>query len=175
MSKFTFILGGARSGKSSHAVKLAKAQNRKVTFIATCVNYDKEMRERIELHKKSRPAHWNIVEEGRDTGLILNKLKNRDELVLIDCLGLLVSNLLAENLKDSEILKGLRTFAEGIAGSEAPAIVVSNQVGSGIVPGNALARRFRDILGGANQVMAEQADEVIVMHAGLPLKIKEGE
>ena len=174
MTKFIFILGGARSGKSHYAIKLAKGLSRKVAYIATCTHLDKEMKERIKLHKNSRPRHWKVVEEGKEISSTLNKLKNRYDIVIIDCLGLFVSNLLSENLKDSQILIVLRNLAQCISKSEDLTILVSNEVGSGIVPENPLARRFRDLLGLANQTMAKNADEVIFMQSGIPIMIKGG-
>ena len=175
MRKFIFILGGARSGKSRYATKLAKDLSRKVAYIATCTNPDGEMKKRIKLHRDSRPRHWKVVEEGKDINSVLGKLKNKYKVVIIDCLGLLVSNLLAQGPKDNKILKSLKALAQCISKSKAVIIVVSNEVGSGIVPDNLLARRFRDLLGLANQMMAKGADEVIFMQSGIPLEIKGGQ
>jgi len=172
MAKFIFILGGARSGKSNYALSLAKKISRKVAYIATCTSPDQEMGERIKLHQKSRPKNWKTVEASNDIDIVLNKLKNKYEVIIIDCLALLVSNLLAEGLKDTKILKNLKTLAQCASEAKATVFVVSNEVGSGIVPGNALARKFRDLLGLSNQLMAKKADEVILMHSGIALKIK---
>lgn len=170
---FIFIIGGVRSGKSRYAVKLAKGLNLCTAYIATCVHPDQEMKARIKQHKNSRPASWTIFEEGQDIPVLLNKLKGRYKVVVIDCLGLLVSNLLAENLTDAAILRKLKRLARGLSQRPATVILVSNEVGGGIVPDNPLARRFRDLVGLANQILAEQADEVILMQAGIPMKIKE--
>ena len=94
MKKFVFILGGARSGKSSYAVERAKKLKKKVVFIATATSPDREMKEKIKLHKAARPRQWKLIEEGKDVSSILSKLNGRYEVVLIDCLGLLISNLL---------------------------------------------------------------------------------
>lgn len=174
MGKIIFILGGVRSGKSSYAIELAKNLKDKTAFIATCVLPDSEMRKRIKVHKKSRPRHWKVVEEGRDIGSCLANLKNEYETILVDCLGLWISNLLAENLTDKKIEREIKNFAKFISRLKANIILVSNEVGSGIVPDNLLARRFRDLLGLANQIMAKKADEVIFMQAGIPLIIKKG-
>lgn len=165
-------MGGARSGKSRYAVELAKGLSHKVGYIATCANPDREMKERIRLHKGSRPRYWRVEEEGKNIGKAFDKLKNKCEVVVIDCLGLLVSNLSAEGLKDNKILKSLKALAQYISKSRAATILVSNEVGDGIVPENPLARRFRDLLGLANQIMAKGADEVILMHSGIPIRIK---
>lgn len=175
MRKFIFILGGARSGKSRYATKLAKGLSRKVAYIATCTNPDGEMKKRIKLHRDSRPRHWKVVEEGKDISSALSKLRNKYNVIIIDCLGLFVSNLLSQDLTDSEILKALRKLTRCISQSKAVTILVSNEVGGGIVPDNLLARRFRDLLGLANQMMAKGADEVIFMQSGIPLEIKGGQ
>lgn len=172
MKKFIFILGGARSGKSRYAVELAKKISKEVAYIATYTMSDEEMKKRIKLHRNSRPDHWKIIEEGKDIKSIFAKLKDRYKVLIIDCLGLLVSNLLMEDFKDSQIQKILKELAHVISKAKFTTILVSNEVGCGIVPDNPLARRFRDIVGFANQMMAERADEVIFMEAGIPIKIK---
>jgi len=174
MKRFIFILGGARSGKSSYAVELAASSWKKIAFIATCSPLDGEMKKRISLHKKSRPRNWKLVEEGIKIDSALLKLGNKYEAALIDCMGLFVSNLMTEGLKDNEIEKRIKSFVRAILKVKLNVIVVSNEVGYGIVPDNALARRFRDLLGTANQMMAKKADEVIFMQAGIPVKIKGG-
>ena len=173
MKKLIFILGGAKSGKSSYAVELAKKLKKKVVFIATASSSDKEMKKKIELHKISRPQQWKLIEEGKDIGPILSTLKDKYEVVLIDCLGLLVSNLLADNLKDEEIERKIKKLVNTILKINLTTIIVSNEVGSGIVPMNPLARRFRDLLGLSNQMIAKKADKVIFMQAGIPVIIKD--
>jgi len=172
MKKFIFILGGARSGKSRYAVELAKKISKEVAYIATCTMSDEEMKKRIKLHKNSRPDHWKIIEEGKDIKSIFAKLKDRYEVLIIDCLGLFVSNLLMEDFKDSQIQKILKELVHVVCKAKFTTILVSNEVGCGIVPDNLLARRFRDIVGFVNQMIAERADEVIFMEAGIPIKIK---
>ncbi len=172
MAKIIFILGGARSGKSSYAVELAKKSRKRTAFIATCVLSDSEMRKRIKVHRKSRPRSWKVVEEGRDIGPCLANLKNEYGTILVDCLGLWISNLLAENLTDKKIEKEIKNLAKFIFRLKTNIVLVSNEAGSGIVPDNLLARRFRDLLGLTNQIMAKKADEVIFMQAGIPITIK---
>ena len=174
MRKFIFILGGARSGKSRYAVELAKKLKKKVAFIATATSPDREMKKRIKLHKISRPRQWKLIEEGKDISSILSKLKGKYELILIDCLGLLISNLLASNSEDKEIERIIKRLINNILKVKITTILVSNEVGSGIVPDNPLARRFRDILGLANQMMAKKADDVIFIQSGIPIRIKGG-
>ena len=175
MKKLILILGGARSGKSSYAVEMAKEFKKKVVFIATAACCDEEMAKRIALHKNSRPKQWGLIEEGKDVASILPGLKDKYEVVLIDCLGLLVSNLLADDLTDEEIEKRIKKLVEAIEKINVTTIIVSNEVGSGIVPMNALARRFRDLLGLSNQMIAKKADEVVFMRAGIPVIIKDGQ
>lgn len=172
MARFIFILGGARSGKSSYAVKLAETLSRSVVYIATCVRPDKEMEQRIKRHKKSRPSYWQVIEEGRDVCASLNNIKRRYDVVIIDCLGLLVTNLLLEKRSDAQIISALQRIIQCISRHTATALVVSNDVGSGIIPDNLLGRRFRDLLGTANQMFARKADQVVWMQAGVPVKIK---
>ncbi len=174
MKKFVFILGGARSGKSSYAVERAKKLKKKVVFIATATSPDREMKEKIKLHKAARPRQWKLIEEGKDVSSILSKLNGRYEVILIDCLGLLIANLLESNLKDREIERRIEKLINTIVRINPTTILVSNEVGSGIVPVKPLARRFRDILGLANQMMASKADEVIFMQSGIPVMLKGG-
>jgi adenosylcobinamide kinase/adenosylcobinamide-phosphate guanylyltransferase len=175
--KFIFILGGIRSGKSSYAVELAKKLSKKVLFIATATVSDEEMKKRIELHKAKRPKYWKTI-EAKNTISILNALNNKDnknkyKVVIIDCLNFLVSNLILANLKDEQIIKILEDFINKISyNNELTTILVSNEVGNSLVSDNPLARRFQDLLGYINQLVAKKADEVIFIHAGIPLKIK---
>lgn len=174
MTRFTFIYGGARSGKSGYAVKLARKLSKKTAFFATCTFTDAEMKRRITLHKKSRPKAWKIVEEGIDLKGALLKNKGKYEVIIIDCLGLFISNLMGANLKDAAIIKEIKAFIKTISTVKAHVFIVSNDVGSGIIPSNALARRFRDLLGFANQKMAKKADNVISMQVGIPIILKGG-
>lgn len=173
MKKFILVLGGARSGKSSYAVRLAKETEKRVVFIATAAPSDHEMKKRIKLHKASRPRNWGLIEETRDIGAVLSRLGGKYEVVLLDCLGLAVSNLMAAGLGDREIDRKIRNFIVAVQKTKCTVILVSNDVGSGIVPANPAARRFRDLLGLANQLAAKKADEVILMQAGIPILIKQ--
>ncbi len=172
MKKSILILGGARSGKSSRAVALARGLKKRTVFIATCTFADPEMQKRIKKHQRQRPRHWKVVEEGKDINAALLNLKDKYQVVLIDCLGLWISNLLAGDLSDRQIEKQVSKLIGSLSNSQAITILVSNEVGAGIVPDNPLARRFRDLLGAANQKIARQADEVILMYSGIPLTIK---
>jgi len=171
MNKITLILGGARSGKSSYALKLAK-KYKKVAFIATCLGLDKEMQERIRLHKESRPKHWKTFEEPRDLARLIGKLGNGFDCILIDCLTLLVSNLILSKNSQEQILEKIEELLAVLSKKKAKVIMVSNEVGLGLVPVNKLGRDFRDIAGRVNQMVARNADKVFFIVAGIPLKIK---
>ncbi|MCM8823318.1 MAG: bifunctional adenosylcobinamide kinase/adenosylcobinamide-phosphate guanylyltransferase [Candidatus Omnitrophica bacterium] len=173
MKNFIFILGGVRSGKSSYAVRVAKSFGKKIAFIATGVAFDAEMKKRISLHKKNRPASWRLIEEQINIDSILARLNKNCDAVLIDCLGLFIWNLMEKKLTDKLIEKKLHSLIREIKKCEFPVIVVSNEVGMGIVPDNHLSRRFCDLLGRANQIFAKYAQKVIIMHAGIPLIIKD--
>jgi adenosylcobinamide kinase/adenosylcobinamide-phosphate guanylyltransferase len=171
MSKITFILGGARSGKSTHALELAK-KYKQVAFIATCQALDIEMEQRIGLHRKNRPQHWKTFEEEKDIALALKKTGNKFDCIIIDCLTLLISNLLlsgsSENLIEDKINKTIPIIRK----LKGKVIIVSNEVGLGIVPNTRLGRDFRDIAGKINQIVAKNSDEVFFMISGIPWRIK---
>jgi adenosylcobinamide kinase / adenosylcobinamide-phosphate guanylyltransferase len=180
MGRLTLILGGARSGKSTHAQHLAKAHGGKVVFIATAEAQDDEMRQRIAAHQSDRPADWQTLEIPYDVGQAFTRLAPPADTVLLDCMTLLVSNLLllegdidrpdaaaAEDRLDRE----LRWLLEAIRSSRADWFVVSNEVGQGLVPPYPSGRVYRDLLGHANQRLAAQADEIYWMVAGIPVPI----
>lgn len=173
MSRMTFVLGGARSGKSRYAVEAARRLGKKTVFIATAAALDEEMKERIRLHKISRPKGWGLVEEPVNLGGAILGLKPIYDLAIIDCVGLWISNLLMADMKDGAIEKRIKGLTRSIFKAKTGLIIiVSNEVGEGIVPGDPLSRRFRDLVGLANQTIAAKADEVIMMQAGIPVKIK---
>jgi len=171
MNKLILIIGGARSGKSTYAVKLAKSFKR-VAFIATCASPDKEMRIRIKAHRHSRPKNWQLYEEGISLDALIKRIGSKYDAILVDCLGLWASNLLSVNMPDRIIKAAVSKIAASAYRVKAVTIIVSNEVGQGIVPDNPLARRFRDLLGRANQVLASRADKVVSIHAGIPVTIK---
>ena len=173
MSKMRFVIGPACSGKSRYAADLAKDINKKTVFIATATALDDEMKERIRLHKISRPKSWDLIEEPLNLSKVLLKFKPAYDTVLIDCVGLWISNLLMANMKDRVIEKRVKELTDSILKAEADlVIIVSNEVGAGLVPADPVSRRFRDLVGLANQTMAAGADEVIMMQAGIPVRIK---
>jgi len=172
MKNFIFILGGIKSGKSKFAVSLAKKLKRRTVFIATGKACDKEMKEKICKHKKLRPKSWKVIEEGTNLISLLPKLK-KYQVILIDCLSFWIANLLEKGLKDKEIQKQIKQLAKEIKNLRVVLILVSNDVGSSLVSENKLGRRFQNLVGYANQIMAESADEVFYLQAGIALKIKD--
>jgi adenosylcobinamide kinase/adenosylcobinamide-phosphate guanylyltransferase len=166
--KLTFILGGARSGKSTHAETLVTNYASPWAYIATAQAYDDEMRERIALHRSRRGEGWVTVDAPLDLADAIEALSDHQP-VLIDCLTLWLTNhMLAEHDIEAEC----RRLADVLSRPRGPWFVVSNEVGLGIVPDNALARRFRDAAGRLNQQVATAADSVLMMVAGLPIKVK---
>lgn len=172
MGKITFILGGARSGKSSYAIQLAKESGSKVAFVATCSPRDGEMRKRIENHKRCRPSQWATFEEFKELSVLLKKIGSKFNLVIVDCLTLFISNLLLEGYDNAAIVDSVNRMIKTLQSLKCKSVIVANEVGLGIVPENSLARRFRDLAGKINQLLGRKADEVFFMVAGLPLKIK---
>jgi adenosylcobinamide kinase/adenosylcobinamide-phosphate guanylyltransferase len=171
----TFILGGARSGKSAFAQRLAM-KGRQVLFVATAEAHDDDMARRIEAHRKDRPAEWDTLEEPVDLAESLKDAVAAYDTVVVDCLTLWVSNLLLKYEGEADCEKRILASADGllevIASSNANWIVVSNEVGLGIVPEYALGRVYRDALGRVNQRFAAQADTAYFMVAGLALDLK---
>lgn len=174
MGHVTLITGGSRSGKSAHALALAEADPALARryFIATAEALDEEMRARIAHHRANRPASFFTLETPLDLTGALMTLHGRADLTVIDCLTLWVSNLLGREYSDEAIFAEATALAAALAAAPFRTIVVSGEVGSGIVPGNPLARRFRDLLGWTNQTIARSASELILMTAGYPLRLK---
>ncbi|MBL7070231.1 MAG: bifunctional adenosylcobinamide kinase/adenosylcobinamide-phosphate guanylyltransferase [Candidatus Omnitrophica bacterium] len=171
MAKITFIIGGARSGKSSFALKLAR-RYKQVAFIATCEPLDNEMRQRIRLHQKQRPRVWQTFQEYKDLTIALKKISNKTDCIIIDCLTLLVSNLLLKGATQSMIEQKIKKIITFLSDFKGRVIIVSNEVGMGIVPVSKLGRDFRDINGIINQIVAGKSQEVFFMIAGIAQKIK---
>jgi adenosylcobinamide kinase / adenosylcobinamide-phosphate guanylyltransferase len=172
MAKVIFITGGARSGKSRLAESLAQGYGAPLCYIATGEAGDTEMAERIALHRARRGEAWNTVEEPLRLAEALKNADNRYRAVMVDCITLWITNLLLTEGDAGNVLREVRTLAGLTRELTAPVLMVSNEVGMGIVPENALARTFRDLAGRANEILAASADEVYVMFSGLPLKLK---
>jgi adenosyl cobinamide kinase/adenosyl cobinamide phosphate guanylyltransferase len=168
----TLITGGCRSGKSTHAISIASASPApRKFFIATAEALDDEMRARITHHRRSRPAQFQTIEEPLKLSRVIESLYGRAEMVVVDCLTLWISNLLPEQ-GDEAILAQSGALANALLQAPFSSIVVTDEVGWGIVPDNPVARRFRDLLGWTNQKIARVADEVLLMAAGYPLRLK---
>lgn len=180
--KLILVLGGARSGKSSFAEKIATNISDDVIYLATAAALDSEMVRRVKIHKEKRPQHWVTIEETVNLVEVLQKMQDKTDVILIDCLTIWLSNMLinagipsagiswAE--KESFILGEAKKLAIAASNAKTTVIVVSNEVSLGLVPDNRLGRAFRDVAGLANQVMAQYADKVYVTIAGIPLEIK---
>ena len=163
------VLGGARSGKSAFAQRHAEASGLAPVFVATAQAYDDEMVERIARHAAARDSRWRLIEAPLDLGPALAAAAAPDTILLVDCMTLWLTNVM---LRGDDVEAATVAMAAAIAGLEGPALFVSNEVGSGIVPENALARRFRDAQGRLNQVLAATCAGVVLVTAGLPLRLK---
>jgi adenosyl cobinamide kinase/adenosyl cobinamide phosphate guanylyltransferase len=160
----TLLLGGARSGKSRLAVRMAAGWAGRVVVIATGEPRDEEMAERIRRHRADRPPAWTTLEEPVDLEGVLTGVQEAS--VLVDCLTLWVSNLMERGFADVEIEERAGKAASLVATKESPSVVITNEVGSGIVPTDDVARRFADVLGRVNSIWAEAADRVLLVVAG---------
>jgi adenosylcobinamide kinase/adenosylcobinamide-phosphate guanylyltransferase len=170
--KVTLVTGGSRSGKSAHALAVASAYERKA-FIATAVAGDEEMRERISRHRHDRPASFLTVEEPADLAGAVRSLPAGTQVALIDCLTVWLANLMcAPGAPAGEEFPQVEQFLSLLEGPPCNLIIVTNEVGMGIVPANALARRFRDAAGRLNQQVARRADAVVLLVSGIPLYLK---
>ena len=171
----TLVLGGVRAGKSAFAQRLA-SDGKRVLFVATAEAGDAEMAARIAAHRASRPADWDTLEEPVDLAGVLTGAVDGYDVVLLDCLTLWVSNLLASAQAREGAGNRIIAQAEALLAvqreSGAAWVVVSNEVGLGVVPPTPLGRAFEDALGRVNQLFAAQADAVYLMTAGIPLQIK---
>ena len=181
MGKLTLILGGARSGKSAYAEKLALQHNSRVAYIATAQALDEEMKSRISLHQEKRNQNWQTLEIPFGIGQIVQANPPSVDLVILDCLTLLVSNILLkvtsdpdtpdENLAQNLVAEEIASLCQAIQRSSSNWIVVSNEVGMGLVPPYPLGRVYRDLLGWANQELASVADRIYLMLAGIPMRL----
>ncbi len=181
MAKLIFILGGARSGKSTYAEGYASEHGRRVLYVATAQAFDDEMRERIARHRDERPADWNTLEAPQNVAVsIETEFQTSDyDFVLLDCLTLLASNILlhlpddcAQEQVTAAVLAEVDALLVLASASAGTWLIVTNEVGMGVVPPTRLGRFFRDALGRANQRVAQVADEVILLVAGLPWHLK---
>ena len=175
----TLILGGARSGKSAYAQQLAEQHAGPVLFVATAVAFDEEMSARIKTHQSERPLDWHTLEAPRGVGLAIGDCDHPADLLLLDCLTLLANNVIL-SLPDPEdasaaqaaLDEEIEALLAAYEASSAAWLIVSNEVGLGLVPPYPLGRIYRDVLGRANQRLARAADRVLFMVAGLPMVLK---
>ena len=181
--KSTLITGGVRSGKSHLAQELALKSGGAVLFIATAEAGDEEMRQRIEEHRKARPATWETLEATTHIGRQISQNIGKARTVIIDCITLLINNIFQQHgedndeeinaaLMEKEVMAEIDKLVDCMKQVNASFIIVTNEVGQGLVPTNKVSRLYRDLLGRANQILAQHADEVIMMVAGLPVTIK---
>jgi adenosylcobinamide kinase/adenosylcobinamide-phosphate guanylyltransferase len=188
MGKLVLVLGGARSGKSTYAQKLAGeiiTGSSRVAYVATGVACDDEMQARVEQHRRSRPPEWATIEAPTEVAQAIKKAGEEYAVMIVDCLTTLITNWLAERGQLEEptesmvelgkaILGRVEELVRAAMGARTTVIVVSNEVGLGVVPSFKAGRVFRDLAGLANQLIAREADEVYVMWAGIPQQIKGG-
>jgi adenosylcobinamide kinase/adenosylcobinamide-phosphate guanylyltransferase len=178
MGTLVLILGGARSGKSSYAQSLAEATGQFVTFIATAQALDEEMSARIQKHRAERPANWETLEIPFE---IASRVQVKSNIVILDCVTLLISNLLMQFVKNdivdeapylAAVQKEINGLISLLRSSDQDWLIISNEVGMGLVPPYQMGRVYRDAIGWANQRLAREADKVIFMVAGIPTTIK---
>ncbi|HUT67813.1 MAG TPA: bifunctional adenosylcobinamide kinase/adenosylcobinamide-phosphate guanylyltransferase [Dehalococcoidales bacterium] len=177
--KSTLILGGARSGKSTYAQELALKAGGAVLFVATAEAGDEDMEKRIEMHRKSRPPGWLTLEATTHIGSRIIKNIGKAQTVIIDCVTLLINNIFTRyddktdaDLAEKEVMAEIKEITDCIDRVDADFIIVSNEVGLGIVPADRVSRLYRDLLGRANQMLAAHADEVYLLVAGIPVVVK---
>jgi len=180
--KNILITGGARSGKSRFALELALKLGEPVLFVATAGAGDEEMRQRIEEHQRARPSAWRTLEVTTHVGSQISHQIGNAQVVIVDCITLLVNNILSQyspqtsaSVVEQEVTSEINELVECINHAKAGFIIVTNEVGTGLVPANRMSRLYRDLLGKANQLLAQQADEVYLTLAGLPVQIKPGQ
>jgi adenosylcobinamide kinase / adenosylcobinamide-phosphate guanylyltransferase len=165
-ARLTLVLGGARSGKSRHAEQLITTLPPPWTYVATAQALDDEMAARIAEHRSRRDPRWHTVEAPLD---VAGAIETAGTVALVDCLTLWLSNLM---LSGADMDAATERLEQRLARATYPVVLVANEVGLGIVPDNALARRFRDAAGRLNQTMAARADRVVLMVAGIPMQVK---
>ncbi|MGD9237986.1 MAG: bifunctional adenosylcobinamide kinase/adenosylcobinamide-phosphate guanylyltransferase [Desulfobacterales bacterium] len=173
MNELTLVIGGCRSGKSTYALQTAeKINGDKKVFVATCQPQDEEMAQRVARHQKERGQQWTTIEEPLRLPEVISERSQNADVMLIDCLTLWVSNLLMKTADEKKWDKIVSRLIDALKTASCPLVVVSNEVGAGIVPDNRLARQYRDIIGRVNQAVAKTAGKVVWMVAGIPVVVK---
>ena len=166
----TLVLGGARSGKTGFAERLAMRSGQRPVYLATATALDSEMRDRVRTHQEQRQGRFRTIEEPLDLSAALVRASQEGDVILVDCLTLWITNMLGAEIDVADAVEELAATLGAIA--TARVILVSNEVGQGIVPDNPLARTFRDLAGSAHQRLAEICDDVYFVVAGLPVTLK---
>lgn len=185
MSNIILVTGGARSGKSSFAESLCIKQNNKTAYIATSVAFDDEMKNRVKKHQESRPKDWKTYEIYKDIYSIVEELDKNYDTVIMDCVTLMVNNLMfthgievdeasSEELNELEnyIREQINKLLEAVKKANLYFVIVTNEIGMGIVPENKLSRIYGDFVGRVNQLIANYSDEVYFVVSGIPMKVK---
>jgi adenosylcobinamide kinase/adenosylcobinamide-phosphate guanylyltransferase len=170
--KLIFITGGCRSGKSQYALDYANRHFSKKIYLATCEALDDEMIQRVETHKRLRGPEWLTIEEPVEVVDRIKQYSDNAEVILLDCLTLWLSNLLLKGNNDLKMMEEMEGLVHSLRERRISVIIVSNEVGMGIVPADPLSRRFRDLSGMANQKIAGVADAVVLMVSGMPVFLK---
>jgi len=170
--KIIYVTGGCRSGKSGYALDYANRHFSKKLYLATCQVLDEEMAKRVEQHQATRGSEWKTIEEPLEIVEKLEDCWDKAQVILLDCMTLWLSNLLMRGDKDPKVLHEVERFVDHIAYSATPLVIVSNEVGMGIVPADPLSRRFRDLSGIMNQKIAGVAHVVVFMVSGMPMFLK---
>jgi adenosylcobinamide kinase/adenosylcobinamide-phosphate guanylyltransferase len=168
-TKSQLILGGARSGKSGFAQRQAESLPGELIYVATAQALDAEMADRITRHRAERGARWQTVEAPLDLAKVIESKSRSGNVLLVDCLTLWASNLM---FAESDLAQAINDLTSALANAPGKIVLVSNEVGLGIVPDNALARRFRDVAGEVNQAVAQSVDSAVFVAAGLPMVLK---
>jgi len=185
MGKLILVTGGARSGKSSFAEQYARKLGENIIYIATAIPFDEEMKLRVKKHREQRPSHWETVEAYKDLDCALKyKVEGKDG-ALLDCITVMITNIMMDELRDWDNIKSedmehvemcvneeIKKLLSLVKSTDITFIVVTNEVGMGIVPEYPSTRLYRDIAGRANQMIAKEADEVYFCVSGIPMKIK---
>jgi adenosylcobinamide kinase/adenosylcobinamide-phosphate guanylyltransferase len=185
LKKIVLLLGGARSGKSQYALEYARNNATHVLFVATATAGDEDMHLRIERHKQDRPPGWHTLEAATNVGTRIEENAGDAQLVIIDCITMLINNILcrfdekqfdtiSEAMVEQDVMAEIKRLQNSMEKVNASFLIISNEVGLGLVPGNRVGRLFRDFLGRVNQMLAQQSDEVYLLVAGIPICIKSG-
>lgn len=172
MSELVLVTGGVRSGKSTYAQKMAESSGAKVFYIATAEALDDEMKIRIKSHRKSRSKAWVTIEEPILVAKAIQAIPHGKNTIILDCLTLFISNLIHKGRADSQVRSEIKDIMKALRKKAGLSIIVTNEIGSGIVPEGRLSRRFRDLQGIVNQIAAKEADRVCLLVSGIPVPIK---